>query len=184
MKVKRKLIILGPSDKTKPMRFGNILNYDSWIDELAVLSRKYFQEVIFIPDAGVYVDFAIKFKDLGGKITAIIPDESEPSIKNALRYTKKWKKIEKGWGWSFLNTHIVGESDYSLCLGFSAGSILEVLSAKYINKYENRDLTIFIDRRSVSEPLHKEIHHEIRNIHYFNSSSELEKLFSDLLPIK
>src|SRR3989344_7047517 len=176
----RKLVIIGPSDKTMPLRFGSIDDYDEWISQLAVISRDFFNEIIFIPDQGTCIDFALKFKELGGKITAVIPSKTPKYIKWAKRYTDSCRILSDGMGWEFLNSHIIGEAKHVLCIGFSAGSIIEICSSKYLRLYDGKNFCFMIDARATSTTLPAELEYELKDIYYFENTTELRKLMEKL----
>ena len=176
--MKRKLVIIGPSDASKPERYGSVTDYRKWLRDLANVLRRHFDTVYFIPDKGTYVDLALAFADERHKIIAVIPEETEEYIAWATRYTKDFQVIPGGEGWTFLNSHIIGLADEVLCLGYSAGSVLEICSAKYLAIYEKRIIRIMVDERAISTELPQELHDESINITYFSSEEYLDRLLS------
>ncbi len=169
------IVILGPSDRSEVSAMVGT-GYDRWLRDLAATTLTFYDEVIFMPDDGVYVDFAIAFKALGGKITAIIPSEEQEFIVKAQNYTENYRTFPNATGWSYLNTHLVGLGSAALCVGYSAGSILEIASIKYIEKYDNTLIRLYVDRRVVSTDLPHEFARELKSVDYFTTDIEYEKL--------
>ncbi len=176
--MKKSIVVIGPSDRTKPSRYGSITDYRQWIDDTAKVLRKYFELMYFIPDKGTYVDLALSFTDKDHKIVAVIPELSDEYIHWAKRYTTHYQVIEDGEGWTFLNSHIIGLASMVICLGYSAGSVLEMCSAKYMAIYNKKTIKILIDRRAISTKLPNELHEESIDMHYYKSSDELNELLS------
>ena len=175
----KRIVVLGPSN-VNFVKSAGIVNYKDWINELTITTQEYFNEVVFMPDHGTYVDFAIQFQSNGGKITAIIPEEKAEYIKMAEKFNCNYEIFQNASGWSYLNTHLAGLADVVICLGYSAGSMLELCSIKYIQKYENRSINIFIDSRACSTNLPREIEEELRNVSYFENAKQLRKLYKGL----
>jgi hypothetical protein len=175
--MKKSLVVLGASDIEKPMKFGSITNYDTWLEELAKTTLMYFDNLFFIPDHGTYVDFAQKFHSIGGNSTAVKPTADTPISKAILKHTDEVISIPGGQGWTFLNTHFVSLAPVALCLSYSAGSILEICSSKYSMIYEGKKTKILIDQRGVSSSLPPEIEAELYDVEYFNNNSQLTALY-------
>lgn len=169
--------ILAASNTANPKRFGSVDQYKNWIEGVAVICRKHFDTLYFIPDQGTYVDFAKTFKKLGGTIHAALPNAHDRLLlQNAQRLGATPYELKEGSGWNYLNTHFIGLADYAVCLSYSPGSILEMCSAKYLKRYESKDITIFIDKRGVSQELPQELAVELAPIYYFTTNGELDKL--------
>ena len=167
----KRIVVLGPSNRSVVQDYiGD--NYNAWLKELAETTLGLFSELIFMPDDGVYVDFALAFQEAGGKITAIIPSEDESFIKMAQRYTKHYMTLPNATGWSYLNTHLVGLGTDAICLGYSAGSILEIASIKYIEKYNQQLINLYVDTRVCSAKLPIELERELSNVKYFKTAEE------------
>jgi hypothetical protein len=173
--------IIGPSDKTKLWRFGKIKrnNYKRWQKSLVNILSQYFDELYFIPDRGVYVDFCQTFKNITGKkIIAFIPLPEEKIVQRAKKLADKIRQIPGGKGWSYLNTHVIGQSKFALCLGYSPGSILEICSIKYLNQYQRKNIILLIDERCISQKLPKELIDEINDVFYFSNTSQLKEILN------
>lgn len=179
---KKSFVIMGASDVTKISRFTKIKNYEKWINDLAKICANEFDELFFIPDHGVYVDFAKAFLELKGvdSVIAVIP-HGETWLQeraNGMNVTRI-HEMHVGVGWNFLNTHFVGLAPFALYLGYSSGSILELSSSKYLRVFEDTPTRFFVDRRSISIPLPAELVEDIITISYFNSNIGLTKLLEE-----
>lgn len=86
---------------------------------------------------------------------------------------KRGKESEGGW--TVLNTCLSLKSELIIGLGLSPGTIVEIAYTKYHKKYLNKNVRIFLDKRTISKRLNPEIEEEI-NLKYFNSEKELDKL--------
>lgn len=176
--MKKSVVVIGPSDKTKPSRYGLVHDYEHWISETAAILRKHFRRVYFIPDKGTYVDLAIAFADADHEIVAVIPEMNTEYVNWAKRYTNNYQVIEGGEGWTFLNSHIIGMTDTVVCLGYSAGSVLEMCSAKYMAIYDKKVIKIYIDNRAISNELPDELHEESIDISYYKDPDHLDRLLN------
>ncbi|HEV2412746.1 MAG TPA: hypothetical protein VGS28_02995 [Candidatus Saccharimonadales bacterium] len=177
-------LVLGPSDHTKIERFSDIKEYQTWLDELTTVCAKHFERLFFIPDHGVYVDFAKAFLAKAGpkRVVAVLPYRQTWLIDRAHKLGfSETKELNEGSGWTYLNTHFAGMAPYGLFLGYSSGSILELCSSKYLRVFENNPTTFFIDSRAISATLPAEIEEDLADITYFDSASKLDELLHDRL---
>ena len=175
----RTFTIIGPSDVTKLERHAGVGDYQAWLQELAVICSKYFDQLFFIPDHGTYVDFATTYLAVtdSARVTAVMPSKEAWLQDRATTLgVSNVQIMDRGTGWTYLNTHFTGLAPYSLCIGYSAGSLLELAASKYLRLYENRPTIFFIDERAISGRLPKEIEEDIGTIHYFSSATQLDKL--------
>lgn len=170
--------ILAASDTTNSSRFGSVVTYQDWIEGVATVCRKHFDILYFIPDQGTYVDFSQAFKKLGGTTYAVLPSQDQRLIENMKRLGALPFELKKGSGWNYLNTHFIGLADYAICLSYSSGSFLEMCSAKYLTQYESKKITIFIDKRGISQELPLELTDDLPPVYYFISEEELDKLLA------
>ncbi|HRN97048.1 MAG TPA: hypothetical protein PLZ58_01165 [Candidatus Saccharibacteria bacterium] len=172
------LIIMGPTDITKVSRFASISNYTEWLKGLAAVCADSFDELYFIPDHGVYVDFAMEYLNIKGtnSVVAVMPHGEKWLVERAKSMgITKFHEMQEGVGWSFLNTHFVSLAPYALFLGYSSGSLLELTAAKYIRVFEGHTTVFFVDERSISSKLPLEILEDIQHVHYFKSEIQLKK---------
>lgn len=174
-----KFTVIGASNTEGLAAINPKLNYTAWLNKLAKVCLNQFDELFFIPDHGVYVDFAMAYQKLGGKITAVMPYENEEMIAKAKAMGAGYQVIPDGTGWTFLNSHFVGSAPYCLCLSFSAGSLLELCSSKYMQIYSDKPCTFFIDSRTTSAKLPREVEQDVYKVCYFNSETELQHLLKE-----
>ncbi len=178
----KSFVIMGPSDKSKIFRYANIKDYSKWLNELVEACSDKFDKLYFIPDRGVYVDFAKKFLEKNGanSVIAVLPYEDQKLIEKVNKMgVIHIYKMEAGTGWNFLNTHFVSLAPFALYLGYSSGSVLELVSSKYLRIYDNHSTRFFIDRRSLSIPLPAELIEDIETVSYFNSKNQLIGLLEE-----
>lgn len=173
----KSIVVLGASDVKKPAKYGTVKNYEKWLNETAIITHKYFDNVFFIPDRGTYVDFARIFKELGGHTTAVKPTSNTPVRKEVLEHSDKVITMPGGSGWTYLNNHFVSLAPLALCLCYSAGSMLEICSSKYSMLYDKKYTSILVDERGVSSKLPEEIEAELFEVEYYSDKYQLEKLY-------
>ncbi len=178
----KSFMIMGPSDKSKIARYTKIKDYSKWLNELVEVCSDKFDELYFIPDHGVYVDFAKKFLEKNGvdSVIAVLPHGEQWLIERANKMgVTRIHEMQVGVGWNFLNTHFVGLAPFAVYLGYSSGSVLELVSSKYLRVYENHSIRFFIDKRSLSVPLPEELIEDIETVSYFSSKIELRRLLEE-----
>lgn len=172
----KSFVIMGPTDVTKLQRFTKIENYEEWLQELVEVCAEAFDVLYFIPDHGVYVDFALAFLKMKGEgsVIAVMPHGEQWLIERAHGMgVNEIHEMHNGVGWNFLNTHFVGLAPFALYLGYSSGSMLELVSSKYLRIYENNPTRFFIDERTLSVPIPAEIEEDVETITYFSSAAML-----------
>lgn len=178
--MKKAFTILAASEIDNPQRFGVVSEYQDWVEGVAAVCRKHFDALYFIPDRGTYVDFSQAFKKLGGTIYAVLPDSRDRRLlNNSERLGAIPYELKDGSGWNYLNTHFIGLAEYSVCLSYSPGSLLEMCSAKYLKRYDSKKISIFIDKRGVSQELPEELADDLSPIYYFTSDEELNNLLTE-----
>ena len=177
--INKSFVIMGPSDVTKITRHTTMdKEYWLWLRELVKVSAETFDTLFFIPDHGVYVDFAMEFLKLKGKdaVIAVMPHGEQWLIQRAHEMgADKIHEMQAGVGWNYLNTHLVSLAPYALFLGYSSGSMLELMASKYIRVYENHPTRFFVDTRVLSVAIPLELVEDIETITYFSSAAELKK---------
>jgi len=57
--------------------------------------------------------------------------------------------------------------------------LLEMCSAKYLKRYDSKKISIFIDKRGVSQELPEELADDLSPIYYFTSDEELNNLLTE-----
>lgn len=175
-------VVIGPSDILNVLQYTEIEDYKKWLNELVDVCQNKFDELYFIPDHGTYVDFALAFQKKKGpeSIIAVVPHGIPWVKERAIELgAKRIHEMPNGTGWTYLNTHLVALAPHILFLGYSAGSMLEFVSSKYLKRYEDISSHFFIDERSISIRLPEEIHREIKAISYFKSKRQLERLLNE-----
>ena len=168
-------IIIGPSNYNNIQKFGKIDNIDSYINEAAQYFASNFDTLIIVPDYGLSLLIAIKYKELisSGKVIGYYPDKTSGG-KNINKYFKHCDQvIGINGGWSYLNTKFTSVSDNIFCLGFSAGVFIELCSIKYHQNYLNKNTRVFIDKRCINTELNPEISSDIKNIIYIDSFKDI-----------
>lgn len=164
-------VILGPTQINKIKLFGKIQNTSVYINEAAKFFADNFRAIIIVPDMGLPLLIAKKYKQLNqsGIVIGYTPDKTSGGklLAGYYKYCDKIKGINGGW--YNLNTQLTRQSEHIFCLGFSAGVLIELCSIKYNQQYLNLNTKIFFDRRCLSHKLLPEIESDINNIYYFNN---------------
>lgn len=176
-------IVIGPTDRTKLFRFGSIRqeDYDRYLTESATILVQHLQKVDIIPDMGVPLDMARRYKDLGGKeVVGYIPRAGYESLKPNFKFCDKIEKIEGGW--TELNTHLSLKSGLAICFGISPGTLVEIAYSKYHLRYLGKKIRILADIRSMSSRLPAELEDELV-IDYFDSAKILNELLRKIKSI-
>ncbi|MBU4285108.1 hypothetical protein KKF60_01280 [Patescibacteria group bacterium] len=172
-------VILGPSQFNKIKLFGKINDVLAYIDEAAEFFANNFEEILIVPDTGLSLLVAKKYKQKKpeGKIIGYVPDITKggKSLDEYYKFCDEIKGI--GGGWHNLNTQLTRKSEYVFCLGFSAGVLIELCSVKYNQQYLNLKTKIFIDERCISSKLPKEVCVDLKNLNYFKNFISLEEKF-------
>jgi len=88
------------------------------------------------------------------------------------------KKIDGDW--YKLNAELVMQAQIVIVLGFSPGSMIELAFAKYVQKYLDKKMYIFIDERCIKQKLPESFHEQIKNINYCSSIDELRKKLKEV----
>jgi len=172
-------VVLGPSKFEKINLYGQINNVENYIDEAAKFFASKFDEVIIVPDYGLTLLVAQKYKKYkpDGKVTGYIPDQAAggKDLEKYFQYCDEIKGI--GGGWFNLNTQLTRQANLVFCLGFSVGVLIELCSIKYNQEYLNLQTKVFIDNRCISRRLMPEVESEIQNLIYFEN---FEKVIDEL----
>ncbi len=179
-------VIIGVSDRSSLWRHGSIKkeDYDNFVNEYAVFLNKHFDNLIVVPDEGVYTDIAIEFSKLKGrKATAYYPDKD---TNYGYEYLKplfdKFEVHPIEGDWYKLGAELTKKSLTIICLGFSPGVLIEISYIKYHQKFSGekkpqlKNIHLFIDERCVEQRLPKTFEEQIKNIYYYTNFDDLEKL--------
>lgn len=181
-------VILGVSDRSSIWRHGklNEKDYEKFVKDYASFFSKHFENLIVTPDDGVYTDIALEF----GKIKNKKPIAYYPNKDNYYGIEHIKKNFEKyelkpiDGNWYKLNADLTKQSLIVISIGFSPGVLIEGSYIKYHQKYGKfkdpklQNIHWFIDSRAIETKLPKSFEEQIKNIFYFNSFDELEKLIN------
>lgn len=177
-------VIIGVSDKSILWRHGSLEKeqYENLVQDYAGLLSNYFDNLILTPDEGVYSDIAKAFgKIKGEKPIAFIPDKDEKFGTKHLQYYEGFEIRGIDGDWYKLNAELVTKGNVVICIGFSPGSLIELGYIKYQQKFQGKDIKLFVDKRFIEKPLPKSFEEQIKNLFYFNDLSELESLLKSKL---
>ena len=172
-------LIVGPTDKTKLFRFGNISSdeYSSFIDERARVLAKHIFQMNIIPDDGVPLDIAKAYKNLGGgKVVGHIPKGGVRELEKYFPYCDRIEEFDTGW--SGLNTCLSLKGDIITVFGLSPGTLVEVAYTNYHRKYLDRIVPVIIDRTTIDGKMSPELTDEL-DIKYFSTNDELSKILEE-----
>ena len=164
-------IILGPTQVKKISCYGQIANLEEYLNMAGKFFAENFSEVIIVPDYGLPMLVAQKYKLYRptGKVIGYIPDKTKggKDLEKYFAFCDEIKGINGGW--FNLNTQLTKHSDHIFCLGFSAGVLIEIGSIKYNQYYLKQNTKLYIDQRCISGKLMLEIESDINNIYYFSN---------------
>jgi len=172
-------LIAGPTDKTKIFRFTNISreNYNTHLEELADSLSNYVHMVNIIPDQGVPLDFAKKFRERGGKVIGYVPQIDCESLRKNFSYCDEITVFNGGW--SALNTCLSLKGDLITVIGMSPGTMVEISYTKYHKKYLGKKIPILIDTMTVPWTFPESISEEL-DLRYFNGINQFEILLKQI----
>lgn len=179
--MKKNCVILGPTNIEKIQLYGNIENIDKYAKEVGDFLAKNFEQVIIIPDNTFPLKIAKIFKEINpnGKVVGYAPSiiSGGDILNEYFKYCDEVIKTDGGW--FNLNTSLIKNSEMVFCFGFSAGVFIELCSVKYNQVYLNLDTHIYIDERTISAKLPREVEVDLKNLYYFNNFNELENEFKN-----
>ncbi len=172
-------LVAGPTDKTKISRFGIIRpdNYEAYLAEIAETLIKDIGRINIIPDEGVPLDLAKKFKELGGYVAGYIPKDNRDLTDRNFKHCTSIEEFDTGW--SGLNTCLSLRGDIIVALGLSPGTMVEIAYTKYHRAYQKRNVPILIDSRTFGSKIPLEVSEEI-DLRYFADKVELGIQLSNL----
>jgi hypothetical protein len=172
-------LLAGPTDKTKIFRFTSISpqTYEEYLARLAVSLVKHIRVANVIPDKGVPLDLAKKFREAGGKVCGYLLTEGLEDFKENFQYCDKI--IEFDGGWSALNTCLSLKGDIITVIGMSPGTSVEIAYTKYHKRYLGRNIPILIDVNLAPWTFPEAISEDI-DLRYFNDLGQLEELLEKI----
>lgn len=180
MKGKLASLIVGPTDRTKLFRFGNISQreYPIFLKEIGEILSKNLSQINLVPDDGVPLDIAKAYKRAGGElIIGYTPKGGHPSLERYFNFCDKIEEFDTGW--SGLNTCLSLRGDLIMVFGLSPGTLVEIAYTKYHKKYFEREIPILVDKRTISRIFPPELLDEL-TLHYFSSNDELNNILQEL----
>jgi hypothetical protein len=148
------------------------------IDDVGKLLAEKGVEVVILPDRGIPVLVAEAYRKHGGKkILGLIPkDDTRYGIKHLGDYAGRIDSEQNIGTWYDLNGEIAASGDVCICIGYSCGVSTEICFLKYHYKYFNSKTKIVVFRNTLSQPLHKEVEADLKNIVYIDSVEELAQI--------
>lgn len=176
-----KSLIIGPTDKTKVLRYGSILpeNYGLYTKEIGRVLAKNISQLSIIPDEGIPLDLAKAYKRFGGKkVVGNIPKEGYKNIEQYFQFCDEIEELNGGW--TTLNTCLSLKNDLIIGAWLSPGTIVEIAYTKYHNKYLGKKIPILFDKRTISRELPKELEEEVF-LTYFKSADQLDELLKNFI---
>ncbi len=179
-------VIIGVSNRTFLWKYGRIQQekYKDFIKSYAQFLSKWFDNLITVPDDGVYSDIALKFGEIKGKKPiAYYPDRDDfYGIDHIKGNFPKFKLKPIKGDWYKLNAELTKQALIIISLGFSPGVLIEGSFIKYHQKYGKlkdpklKYIHWFIDERCIEQRLPKSFEEEISNIFYFSDLVQFEEL--------
>ena len=183
MQAKLTSLLVGPTDRSKIFRFGEIdkILYEKYLKDVAEILKKHVGTVNLIPDEGVPLDLAKKFRELNGDVVGYLPKGGCKSLEKNFKYCTSVEEFDSGW--SGLNTCLSLKGDMLLALGMSPGTMVEVCYTRYHKKYFNKSLPIVLDKRTISIAMPPEVSEDI-DLRYFDSFKQLDKILTEIRRLK
>lgn len=176
-----KISVLGSGDLDKITRHTSLKEKDVrlFIENIArFLAEKKF-EIVIIPDKGIPVEIAKKYKEFGGKkLFGIVPVNDK---KYGIRYIEAnlgmLDKVIEVNDWYNADGEIAASGDYAICFGLSGGILREISVLKFHYKYLKCKTKLIMFRNAMSSKLPDELEEDLKgNLVYVNSVEELANL--------
>jgi hypothetical protein len=173
--------ILGSGDIGKIIKYTSLKESDinEAIEGIAKLLADKGCEIVIIPDTGIPVEIAKKYKEYGGrKLLGMVPTKDK---KYGIRHIEKNlgmldEKIEVT-DWYNADGEIAASGDYAICFGLSGGILREISVLKYHYKYLKCRTKLIMFRNAMSEKLPAELEEDLKgNLIYVNSVEELKQI--------
>jgi hypothetical protein len=180
LKNKLSALLIGPTDKTKISRFGKLNedDYENHKEKVGKVLASHLSSVYLIPDEGIPLDFAKAYKQTGGReIVGALPKGGCDILKKYFQFCDRIEEVEGGW--TVLNTCLSLKNDLMIGFGLSPGTMVEIAYTKYHKKFLERNIPIFLDKKTISRRLNLEVEEEI-NLTYFSSAEGLNSLLKNL----
>lgn len=172
-----KVAVLGSGDITKIHLFSGLseLEVASLIDDVGKLLANSDVDLVIVPARGIPYEVAKAYKLYGGrKVIGLVPfDDKDFGLAHIAEYRAISDEEVNIGDWYDLNGRIASFVDLAVCIGLSAGAICDVAMLKYHYKYKGSNTKLVVFRNTISQPLHKEIEVDLKNLHYIDDVSEL-----------
>ena len=173
-------LIIGPTDKTKILRFGklDLEGYTKHKEEIGRVLAINLSRIYLIPDEGVPLDFAKIYKQFGGaEIVGALPRGGCPALENYFKFCDRLEEVDGGW--TVLNTCLSLRAGLMIGFGLSPGTLVEIAYSKYHKRYLGKNIPILLDEYTISRRLNPELEDEL-DLRYFSSAEELGGLLKKL----
>ncbi|MEM7826770.1 MAG: hypothetical protein QXQ40_00920 [Candidatus Aenigmatarchaeota archaeon] len=177
--IKIKVSIIGPRTITRTCEFARIKqdNLMRLIDGVGRVLAKHGFEIVIIPNAGVSYLVSKTYKaHKGKKVIGLMPKNPEPfGIEHQKLHLDIVDEIKELPDWYHVAGRLVIESDFTICIGLSGGTMMTLCWAKWYSTCLNQERKIVIFENTISRRLHPELEAIIRAV-YVNSIDELDYL--------
>ena len=147
------------------------------IDDIAQLLVDKKAEMVIIPNRGIPLDIAKRYKEKGGKkVLGVIPIQDKDyglgHIKEFLPIVDERIDVDS---WYDADGKVAAFGDICITVGMSPGVIRALTALKFHYKYKKSKTKLIIFKNTISKKLHKEIEEEMPIV-YIENVEELKKL--------
>lgn len=174
-----RISILGAGDVTKISRFTGMseAELNNLIEEIAQLLIDKGLEIVIIPNRGIPLEIAKKYKEKGGKkILGVVPTQDKDY---GLAHIEEFIEIPDDRidvdSWYDADGKIASEGDICLTIGMSPGVMRALTALKFHQKYKGNKTKLIVFKNTLSKEIHEEIAEEIP-ITYVESLEQLKEL--------
>jgi hypothetical protein len=174
-----RISILGAGDVSKISRFTSMKEdgLDKLIERIAQFLAEKGADVVIIPNRGVPLEIAKKYRERGGKkVLGVIPikdkDYGLAHIEEFLPLVDEKIYVDS---WYDADGKIASEGEVCLVVGLSSGVLRALTALKFHQKYKGDRTKLIIFRNTISAELHKEVSEEMP-ITYIEFVEQLKEL--------
>lgn len=130
-------------------------------------------EVVITPSPGLPYETAKYYKEHGGKnIIGIAPlDDREFGIRHIREQMKILDKRINGGTWYSCPMRLIQNSDLLICLGLSAGTLIEISMIKYAIKFKKSNIKLLVIKNLAKLP--EVLEQELKGRVFYTSASGL-----------
>jgi len=173
--------VLGSGDISKITKYTSLKEKDirQAINDIAKILVEKDAEIVIIPDRGIPVEIAKKYKELGGrKLLGMVPvNDKRYGIRHIEPNLGMLDERIEVSDWYNADGEIAASGDYAVCFGLSGGILREISVLKYHYKYLSCKTKLIMFRNAMSEKLPAELEEDLKgNLTYVNSVKELKEL--------